>query len=67
MWRKALLFMMSVGFIAFNSSYAEAAVLTRGPYLQQSTPDSVIIVWRTDTSTDSVIDFGTSSGNLNQK
>ncbi|HQQ62920.1 MAG TPA: metallophosphoesterase [Pseudomonadales bacterium] len=36
----------------------------RGPYLQILTPDSVIIKWRTDTASNSRVNFGLSSGTL---
>ena len=39
--------------------------ITRGPYLQTGTPTSVIIKWRTNTSTESIINYGTSLGTLN--
>jgi hypothetical protein len=39
--------------------------ITRGPYLQTGTPSSVIIKWRTNTSTESIINYGTSLGLLN--
>ena len=39
--------------------------ITRGPYLQQQTDQSVIVRWRTDVATDSVVRFGTNSANLN--
>ncbi len=41
------------------------AAITRGPYLQTGTPTSVIIKWRTNTSTESIINYGTSLGELN--
>ena len=40
--------------------------ITRGPYLQQQTDQSIIVRWRTDVATDSVVRFGTSSASLNQ-
>jgi len=43
---------------------AQAALLSRGPYLQMQTDDSITIHWRTDVATDSVVRFGTSAGNL---
>jgi hypothetical protein len=43
---------------------AAAAALLRGPYLQQGTPTSIIIRWRTDVATASRVRFGTSDGNL---
>ncbi|MEN8106603.1 MAG: metallophosphoesterase [Pseudomonadota bacterium] len=38
--------------------------VTRGPYLQQGTPTSVIVQWRTATATDSRVRYGTAPGNL---
>lgn len=40
------------------------AAVVRGPYLQTGTSTSVIIKWRTNTSTESIINFGTSLGVL---
>ncbi|MDH3652179.1 MAG: metallophosphoesterase, partial [Saprospiraceae bacterium] len=40
--------------------------VARGPYLQQGSPTSVTVKWRTSTSTESVVNYGTSLGNLNQ-
>lgn len=37
---------------------------TRGPYLQQGTPDSVVVRWRTASATDSRVRFGNAPGNL---
>ena len=37
---------------------AEAQTLVRGPYLQSGTPSSVIVKWRTDEATDSVVHYG---------
>ena len=36
--------------------------LTRGPYLQVATPTSIIVRWRTDPASGSVVRFGTASG-----
>lgn len=41
------------------------ATITRGPYLQTGTPTSVIIKWRTDVATESIVNYGTSLGALN--
>ncbi|MFT5250790.1 MAG: hypothetical protein ACI93P_002533 [bacterium] len=38
--------------------------IIRGPYLQTSTSTSVIIKWRSNTSTESIINYGTTLGNL---
>ncbi len=42
----------------------QAAVVTRGPYLQLGTPDAITVRWRTDVATDSLVRYGTSSANL---
>ncbi len=38
----------------------------RGPYLQKGTPTSVVVRWRTLVATESVLDYGTTLGDLNQ-
>ena len=38
----------------------DSVSVSRGPYLQQGTPTSVIVRWRTDSATDSRVSFGTS-------
>ena len=40
--------------------------MIRGPYLQTGTPASAVVKWRTDSTTDSVVRYGTQEGNLNQ-
>jgi hypothetical protein len=42
------------------------ASLIRGPYLQNGTTQSVTVRWRTDLPSISRVDFGTTSGNLDQ-
>ncbi|MBP6335294.1 MAG: fibronectin type III domain-containing protein [Bacteroidia bacterium] len=42
-----------------------AIALTRGPYLQLSTPTSIVIRWRSNVASDSRVKFGTSVSNLN--
>ena len=42
----------------------DAALVTRGPYLQQATPSSIIIRWRTDVTSESWVRYGTDPGNL---
>ncbi len=39
--------------------------LTRGPYLQMSTHNSIVIRWRSNVASDSRVRYGTSSTNLN--
>ncbi|MDA0989992.1 MAG: metallophosphoesterase family protein, partial [Verrucomicrobia bacterium] len=41
-------------------------VLTRGPYLQLATPTSIVVRWRTDKATDSVVWYGPPGGPLDQ-
>lgn len=48
----------------FSSSLAFAATVVRGPYLQSASSDSITVRWRTDTATDSRVQFGTSAGSL---
>lgn len=43
---------------------ALAAVVTRGPYLQMGTQDSMVVRWRTDVATNGRVQFGTSQGSL---
>ena len=47
------------------ASSAWGQSITRGPYLQQQTDHSIIVRWRTDVATDSVVRYGTSSAALN--
>ncbi len=46
---------------------ARAQVLVRRPYLQQQTPRSIVIAWRTDRPTDSVVELGASPGALTRR
>ncbi|HKQ59949.1 MAG TPA: metallophosphoesterase family protein [Candidatus Polarisedimenticolaceae bacterium] len=41
-----------------------AASVTRGPYLQRGTPQSVVVRWRTDVATDSRVTWGSQPGSL---
>lgn len=50
----------------FTSSVSFAASVTRGPYLQLQTETSIIVRWRTDVATDSVVRYGLSPGSLGQ-
>jgi cysteine-rich repeat protein len=40
------------------------ATVSRGPYLQLGTPDSVVVRWRTFTASDSCVRYGTVQGSL---
>ena len=46
------------------SGTPSTSLITRGPYLQMQTDDSITVHWRTDVATDSVVRFGASAGNL---
>ena len=43
---------------------AQAQTVTRGPYLQIPTPNSIIVRWRTDVATDSRVVIGAAPGSL---
>ena len=47
-----------------NLSCGFAALVTRGPYLQQGTTNSVVLRWRTDLATDSFVRYGVSLDNM---
>jgi hypothetical protein len=60
----------AAGLSAWSSSgifqtLTSTVLLTRGPYLQQSSPNSIFIRWRTNIPCDSKIDFGTDVSHLN--
>lgn len=44
-----------------------AQQIVRGPYLQQGTPDSVVVRWRTDVPTDTAVRFGLEPAKLDQE
>lgn len=39
--------------------------VTRGPYLQKGTPNSVVVRWRSRVPTSSILNYGTSPSNMN--
>src|SRR5215211_6216139 len=41
-----------------------SASVTRGPYLQIGTPNSIVVRWRTNIATDSRVSYGTTQGSL---
>ncbi len=43
---------------------AQAATVTRGPYLQLGTDTSIVVRWRTDTATNSRVSYGSAPGSL---
>lgn len=54
-----------IGFLSLNAAYTQV-VVTRGPYLQLATANSMRICWRTNTPTDSRVLFGPSPSSLTQ-
>jgi hypothetical protein len=44
--------------LALAVAKADAAVVTRGPYLQMGSPNQVVVRWRTDVPTDSRVSYG---------
>ena len=58
-----------LGFLLFLTGFLGSSAwgqsVVRGPYLQQQTDQSIIVRWRTDVATDSVVRYGTTSANLN--
>ena len=58
--RLLLLLVFFVSALTSPDSYAQAPALTRGPYLQQVTHNSIIIRWRTSLPVSSRVDYGTS-------
>ena len=44
--------------LCFLAVFANAATITRGPYLQIGTPNSIVVKWRTDVATDSRVRYG---------
>lgn len=51
--------------VAFLSHAQVEVTVTRGPYLQLGTQTNMIVRWRTDLPSDSVVRFGSSPTNLN--
>ncbi len=49
------------------TSLLPAQQIVRGPYLQQGTPDSIVIRWRTDVPTDTAVKFGEDPAKLDRE
>ena len=49
---------LSLLVLVLSAATADSATLTRGPYLQMATPDSITIVWRTEGPSKPVVRFG---------
>ncbi len=55
---------LAVGLLLAGMAPASAATVTRGPYLQMATSSSIVVRWRTDQLTDSVVLYGLSLDDL---
>ncbi len=51
--------------LSFTPKTEAGPELTRGPYLQIGAPTQMVVRWRTDSPTDSRVEYGTIVGNLN--
>ena len=59
-WRAVILLLPLI----LLSANTWALSVTRGPYLQQGTPHSIIVRWRTDLPSESVVSYGSSPTDL---
>ncbi|MBI3836861.1 MAG: metallophosphoesterase family protein [Planctomycetia bacterium] len=57
-------FFLLIALLPASAAYGTEAVLTRKPYLQMGTPDSIVIVWRTQGPSTPVVRWGRSTGDL---
>ena len=48
-------FLVIVAFVLAVAATAEAAVVTRGPYLQMGSHNRIVVRWRTDVATNSQV------------
>ena len=64
--RAILLATLVAAGLAIAPSPARAQTITRGPYLQKPTTTSIIVRWRTNTASDSRVEWGATAGNLDQ-
>jgi hypothetical protein len=61
-WGTGLLFF---GIVVAGTADSEAQSVLRGPYLQQGTPTSVVVRWRTEIPSDSRVQYGVEPDCLN--
>ncbi|WP_273272521.1 metallophosphoesterase [Maribacter polysiphoniae] len=52
--------------VVTSEKNSPSIVVERGPYLQTGTPTSVIVKWRTDIATESVVNYGRVLGSLDK-
>lgn len=70
-WRACVLFVV-LGLVGGRLSATcragdTPANLTRGPYLQLATPESMVVVWRTDGASEPIVRFGASPDHLDRQ
>ena len=53
--------------LALVSAVLPAQDVVRGPYLQLATPTSVVVRWRTESSVDAIVHYGTAVDALNRR
>ncbi len=53
--------------LPLSAALLPAQQIVRGPYLQQGTPDSIVVRWRTDVPTDSAVKFGQDPAKLDRE
>ena len=63
--RTVSLVALIIALSAITESSVLAAIVERGPYLQQVTPSSITVRWRTDNETNAVVRYGVTAGALN--
>ena len=56
-----ILFSVLLTYLILPTS-SEGVVITRGPYIQSTSPNSAVVRWRTDVNADSKVKYGTSNG-----
>src|SRR5262245_16673728 len=56
--------LLAIAAVASIAAGAAAQSMTRGPYLQSGTEDSVVVRWRTNSATNSRVRFGPQPGQL---
>ena len=61
-WKRSLITILFLGIFLFENI---GQTIDRGPYLQTVTNESIILKWRTDSSTNSKVWYGDSPSNLN--
>ncbi len=63
-WRTLASIVFALFVFLLAETTLSAASVTRGPYLQQGTTNSMVLRWRTDVATDSAVGFGVTSGSF---